>query len=73
MEKNGTFFFKNGKERNVPNRKEQSAQPCQNYKYADGNFFYFFFKYKKIAKETKKLILNVVQKLVADHANTMSA
>ena len=26
-EKNGTFFFKNGKERNVPNGKEQSAQP----------------------------------------------
>ena len=27
-EKNGTFFFKNGKERNVPNGKERSAQPC---------------------------------------------
>ena len=26
-EKNGTFFFKNGKERNVPNRKERRAQP----------------------------------------------
>ena len=28
MEKNGTFFLKNGKERNVPNGKECDAQPC---------------------------------------------
>ena len=28
MEMNGMFFFKNGKERNVPNLKERSAQPC---------------------------------------------
>ena len=27
-EKNGTFFFENGKECNVPNGKELSAQPC---------------------------------------------
>ena len=27
MEKNGTFFFKNGKERNVLNGKERGAQP----------------------------------------------
>ena len=26
-EKNGTFFLKNGKERNVPNGKERGAQP----------------------------------------------
>ena len=26
-EKNGTFLLKNGKEQNVPNRKERSAQP----------------------------------------------
>ena len=26
-EKNGTFFFENGKERNVPNGKERGAQP----------------------------------------------
>ena len=26
-EKNGMFFFKNGKERNVPNEKERGAQP----------------------------------------------
>ena len=31
QEKNETFFFKNGKERNVPNRKERSAQPCNVY------------------------------------------
>ena len=30
MEKNGTFFFKNGKECNVPNGKERSAQPWRN-------------------------------------------
>ena len=29
MEKNGTFIFKNGKEHNVPNGKERSAQPWQ--------------------------------------------
>ena len=28
QEKNRTFFFKNGKERNVPNGKERGAQPC---------------------------------------------
>ena len=28
-EKNKTFFYKNGKERNVPNGKECGAQPCQ--------------------------------------------
>ena len=27
MEKNGKFFFKNGKERNIPNGKERSAKP----------------------------------------------
>ena len=28
MDKNGTFFFKNRKERYIPNGKERSAQPC---------------------------------------------
>ena len=27
MEKNGTFFLKNGKEQNAPNGKERGAQP----------------------------------------------
>ena len=30
LKKNGTFFLKNGKERNVPNGKERGAQPWLN-------------------------------------------
>ena len=46
-EKNGTFFFKNGKEHNVPNGKERSAQFW--YKVAKGsNGAYFFLHWQTI-------------------------